>query len=155
MVEIWNADDQAPTVSLYHHSDGGPGFMGPKLERFMKYITKMVSYRSDDAETVAAVLVKLSSDNYDGPVEPNTKPVEDWIPQQSQSLGAKMLIPFFHPTCVMHWDIAYLWRIKLGKVYGKKKGYKIECYVPRFDWDTGELLDLGKINWKAAAKKGR
>jgi hypothetical protein len=154
-VEIWAADMRVPTVSLYHHTDGDPGFMGPKLERFMKYIMKVLPYRHDEAATVAAMLVKLSSDNYDGPVEPNTGPVETWIPKNSEVMGARALIPFFHPTCVVHWDIAYLWRVKLGKVYAKNRGYKIECYVPSFDYETGEVLDLRKVNWKAEAKKRR
>ena len=147
----------APTVRLYHHGDGYPSFMGPKLERFMKAISKILApYRVGDSEYVAALMVKLASDDYNGPAEPNTQPVEDWIIQHNGMLGSKSLLPFFLPTCVLHWDIEYLWVIKLG---GKgKKRYKIECYIPQFSWGEGvptELIGRKKINWRAEAKKGR
>ena len=73
---------------LYHHCDGDPESMQPKLHRMISEATRLLGGMSYDPEKVASVLIALSVD-------------EGGIPQ-------------FMPCLERHGDVEFLYHVYLG-----------------------------------------
>src|ERR1051325_4043095 len=61
-------------VRLYHHSDGYPDFMRPKLKRFLPAVYEYLKEAGYpywwDSERVGAVMILLSMEDYSEPLKP-------------------------------------------------------------------------------------
>lgn len=123
---------------LYHHGDGYPEWMGPRLIKALEDAKKALIKAGYpywwDAERVSAVIVSQDAR----------------LPQNVEYHGG---IPSFQPCLKLHGDIEYLWRVYLGPKDGQ---YRIECYRVEMDWEKDKVKGLKKVrNWKAMAKEGR
>jgi hypothetical protein len=141
-IEIYDYDlPDTCNAMLYHHSDGYPEFMRPKLERFLKAAYKKIKDTGHaywwDAERVAAAMILLSVEDYEEPMEPGRKSDPDPFPVAPIPLGPAAAqrgrpdngIPAFLPCVRRHGDIAFIW-----KVYLKKDGaFEIRCEPTRRD----------------------
>lgn len=92
-------------ASLYHHHDGDPVHLGPKLEQSIEQAKKALQDAGKtywwDSERIGALIISQSVD-------------------ERSDYGA---VPFFQPCCSKHKDINYLWRVYLGPEFGR---YEIE-----------------------------
>jgi hypothetical protein len=139
---------------LYHHSDGYPGFMYHKLERFLKaayeHLTEAGYPYWWDAERVAATMILLSVEDYREPLKPySTDRPNEYGHKPYRPEGG---VPVFQPCIKLHGDIDYIYKVYLLDVgdykineYGK---YEITVHnrdgtpLPQEELDR----ELGKIH---------
>ncbi|RDJ34983.1 MAG: hypothetical protein DWQ19_09115 [Crenarchaeota archaeon] len=112
---------------LYHHSDGYPGFMDKKLHKFLKATYKYLEKAGHpywwDSERVAAVMILLSTGDYEAPTQPALHSFD---------------VPQFQPSLKLHDDIDYIWKVVL-----KLKGqYEIYYRRPSENWTKVDLIGL-------------
>ena len=119
---------------LYHHYNGFPAWMGPKLESLLQKIRQELQ-RSDppqgyNSKRVAEMMVKLTADD----------PVA-WSD-----------FPCFLPSQGLDYYIAYLWRVFLGPPKADPQlprgKHKIECFSVDCDLGTGIVKDLEPVDWR-------
>lgn len=117
---------------LYHHWDGYPSWMGPRLEELLKQVKAALDQAGYpywwDSDRVGALMVKLSAD-------------EDEM---------KKGVPAFQTCFKHHADIEYLWRVFLGP---KEGVYDIECFSIAYDWDKDIIKHLEKVDWRKEVER--
>lgn len=114
-----------PEVTLYHHSDGNPEFMQPKLERFLKTAYAYMKARGYgywwDAERVGAVMIMLSAEDYKEPHLPYSTKRDDRYDSKKgfdSPYRPDSGIPVFQPACQLHGDLDYIYKVVLSKTEG-------------------------------------
>lgn len=120
--------EKKPEAVLYHHSDGYPDFMKPKLERFLKATYELMKKAGHgywwDGERVAAVMIMLSAEDYSQPLIPYSTNRPDHY-ASGASMDAVYRpnggIPVFQPACQRHGDIEYLYKVIIGPKDGDYK----------------------------------
>lgn len=98
-------------VRLYHHSDGYPSFMLPKIVRFLEQAANLVTKspcRWWDGERLAGIFVAWSIGDY---YKPSLDPDERLTFCEDKGNGSGWGVPVFQPCLERHGDIEYLWRI--------------------------------------------
>jgi hypothetical protein len=99
---------------LYHHHDGYPLCMGPKLEAFIAYIrdrgVKGIDYQPGP-DAWADEFVRLSQVNYGAPREPDAIDLTEEEEEEKERRKRRMIRSDFEHTDCIHGDIEYLWRI--------------------------------------------
>lgn len=96
---------------LYHHSDGYPSFMLPKIVRFLEHAACLVTKspcRWWDSERLAAIFIAWSIGDYYGP---SLNPDEGIKFRKDKGNGSGWGVPVFQPCLLRHGDIEYIWRI--------------------------------------------
>lgn len=87
-------------VSLYHHHDGDPVHLGPKLEQSIEQAKRTLHVAGKtcwwDSERIGALIISQSVD-------------------EQSDYGA---IPFFQPCGFKHKDISFVWRVYIGPEFG-------------------------------------
>jgi hypothetical protein len=145
-IEIFDSNDRVnPGCLLYHHSDGYPTFMKPKLDLFLKASFKYLKQAGYpywwDSERVGACLIALSIEDYNKPLKPFSTKRES-ILDISKGKAHKPYrpnggVPVFQPCLERHGDIEYIWKVFLLEKDGR---FAIECYK-----ESGERVDLGEL----------
>jgi len=132
----WNYGAPSKGTLLYHHNDGYPEFMYPKLKKFLnasyEYLKEAGYSHWWDSERVAAVMIALSIEDYYEPLMPIKLP-------------HKPKVPVFQPSLEQHENVEYLWRVYLGPKDGE---FYIECYQRiqgAWDHDRFEISDGPKL----------
>ena len=113
-------------VRLYHHSDGYPSFMRPKLKRFLPAVFAYLKEAGHpywwDSERVAAVLIALSIEDYEQPLKPfSTDRPNQYVSGSNGPYRTNGGVPTFQPCFAEHCDIEYVWKVTLGPEQGKFK----------------------------------
>jgi len=103
-------EDGEKTRFLYHHHDGYPMFMGPKVEAFVEFIRDRAV---TGADAWAELFVRYSQVNYSIPREPDAT---DLTPEELEEKSRRKMRgkPDFEHTDAIHRDIKYLWRIDIS-----------------------------------------
>lgn len=122
-IEIYDDDCKEPGAMLYHHSDGYGSFMRPKLKRFLKATYEKLKEAGYgywwDAERVAAVMILLSAEDYEKPMDPGSHKATPLFGQPDSAPGdftkqrPNNGVPVFQPCMRRHGDIAVVWKVRL------------------------------------------
>lgn len=102
-------NNDAEPVYLYHHHDGYPMVMGPKLEAF---VAAIADKGIDDPEEFAAEMSRLSCADYMRPMEPDSDELTD---DDRALMRTRRGRPHFEHADRVHGDIEYLWRVYLSE----------------------------------------
>jgi len=157
LIDIWGEEEkkhQSVGAMLYHHMDGYPEFMGPYLEKMLKAIYEFLEKAGYpywwDSERVAACMVLFSAMDYDKPVLPEKRKIEE--DQINKQFGKRKYfnsgVPYFQPSQELHSDIEYLWKIILLE----KGEFEIKCHPVRFNLQD-EIKIETEIDWKEDIKE--
>jgi hypothetical protein len=137
--ELMAKGEEVTPILLYHHSDGYPTFMARKVHRFMKKAYTYLKHAGFpywwDTERVAAVLIALSLDDYEKPIDPadSTKKFRgSFLGTRKrhavyEEYRPKGGVPEFVPCAALHGDLEYVYDVYLSREQGK---YRVE--VRRF-----------------------
>lgn len=101
---------------LYHHTDGYPSFMAPKLEAFCEAIADTIHREGHimSAAVFADLMVSYSSASYSRPLPPDT-PDEELTEDEHAARRVRQGRPYFEHTDSIHDDIEYIWTITLDR----------------------------------------
>jgi len=143
-------------VRLYHHSDGYPSFMRPKLKKFLpaayEYLKEAGYSYWWDSERVAAVLIALSIEDYSEPLKPfSTDRDNRYVscvergdsPERPYRTNGG--VPVFQPCMEIHGDVEYIWKVTLGPEEG---AFKISYRTPT-------MKELGYTDEEIETRKQR
>jgi hypothetical protein len=112
-----NYNQKDPGARLYHHCDGYPSFMVKKLTDFLDYIAKIDNYKFNfDSESVAAMMIVLSIEDYEVPLLPfSTDRLDAYdLMRPEMKYRANNGLPVFEPCIKNHGDIAYTYKVNLN-----------------------------------------
>lgn len=128
MIRIHNSEQIGETdqaVLLYHHQDGMPDRMLPKLHKMLAEAYELLRWMERDywwdAEHVAALLVALSADTNGLAQFAGLLPVADGGSEDGENREAAM--PEFLPCGRIHGDCEYVYDVRISPVSGS---YRID-----------------------------